>query len=197
MFLAHSGKIPVHVPGKEGIQLLAETRKRIDIKVPGENRLLGLGVGFLILVSAVYAGLKIYTNKLEGEMTSLDIQLTAIQHDKKAEDELFALSKQTGVVEQYLKNHIFWTQALGKISNDLQPQVQLKSLSASLVKGDIDFTAQAPSYSIVARQIATFLADGGVKDAALSNAKSNNGGGVEFSVNLLFDPAQYLKKQTK
>ncbi len=94
-----------------------------------------------------------------------------------------------------LANHIFWTKALGKLESAGQQQIQLKSLAASAAKKEVIASGRAPNYTAIARQIASFVADEAVKDVNLSDAKVSNIGGIEFSMQLLFDESKFLRKK--
>ncbi len=177
-----------------GIQLLPETRKKIEIKIPGENRWIYSGIAALGIVLAAYAGLTAYAGSLQTQVDEIDTSISTLKRDKRAETELLDLGKQTAIVSQFLTNHIFWTKALGKLSNDIAVGVQLRNFNASVPKQNLLFRAFAPTYTVIARQVAALAADDGLTDIGLSNAKSANTGGLEFTVDLTFDPAKYLKK---
>ena len=60
------------MPGSNGLQLLPETRRRIDINVPGENKLIYTGITVLVLILALVGGLYLYKNNLENKIASLE-----------------------------------------------------------------------------------------------------------------------------
>jgi len=180
---------------KGGIQLLPETRKRIDVSMPGENRLLHIGYGVIVAVALLFGAAKGMTHSLRGQVETQNASLAKLnqERDKVAEEQLISLGKQSVLINSFLSGHIFWSIALTKIEKALQQQVQFSTLNASLDKHEITFTAQAPSYTIIARQIASLVADDGIKDVQISNAKAVNNGRYEFVVKLIIDDAKYLK----
>ena len=56
------------MPNPGGIQLLPETRKKIEVKMPGENRLLTIGTILLVLVMVLFVGLKSLTHGYEQQV---------------------------------------------------------------------------------------------------------------------------------
>lgn len=182
-----------------GIQLLPETRKKIEVKIPGENRLITIGIVLLALAFAIYGGLAYYTSSLSAKTQDLDARIAALNQQriktKDADQALVSLGKQSGLISQLLANHLFWTKALVNIENALEPQVRLKTYSASAIKQTVSLGGFASSYSVVARQIAAFAADDALVDIDFKNAKADPLGGVQFNLDLKFDPAKFLKQQ--
>ncbi|MEK9157641.1 MAG: hypothetical protein AAB638_00450, partial [Patescibacteria group bacterium] len=117
---------------KGGLQLLPETRKRIDVNVPGENRTVYIGVALIVLVLAVYGGLWWYSQNLNTKIAEADNQLLALEkgRDKKAEQSLITLSKQIGITNQLIKSHTYWSAGFSRIESALQTNVQFRSFSA-------------------------------------------------------------------
>jgi len=179
-----------------GIQLLPETRKRIEVSVPGENKLLYIGIAIFAVVAVSYGVLRGVTATLAQEVKQKNTRIVQLNAERNVstEEKLLSLSKQSESVQVFLANHIFWTQALAKVEQALQQQVQIQSLNATADAKTITFVALAPSYSSIARQIASLVADEGVLDVDISGARASNAGGYEFSVTLKFDETKYLKK---
>lgn len=121
---------------KGGLQLLPENRKRIDVKIPGENRMTYVGIGLIVLVLLVTGGLWLYSNNLNKKITDADTQITNLETQrnglKDAEQKLVTLSKQIGITNQILQDHTYWSKGLSKIESALQANVQFKSFSAVL-----------------------------------------------------------------
>lgn len=179
-----------------GIQLLPETRKRIDVKVPGENRWLSIGIFSALIAAGAYLGIHFYNQSLQTQLDDLDAELVLVEksRDKKMEAELVSLGKQANLMSKLLTNHIFMTKALSQVERLMHGELQLKNFSASAPKEQVAFNATARSYSTIARQIASFTADDGIKDLVLGNIRSMNTGNFEFGMELKFDPSKFLKK---
>ncbi|MEK7582254.1 MAG: hypothetical protein AAB452_00105 [Patescibacteria group bacterium] len=180
---------------KGGIQLLPETRKKIEVKIPGENKMLYIGAGFLIAVLVLFGVAKAMTSKLEAQITEQNVSLRNFENnrDKEAEKKLLALSKQSASISSFLTNHIFWTIALGKIERALQQQVKVVSMNATVSTHTVTLNAVAPSYTVIARQMASLVADDGVTNVDISGAKSTNAGSYEFNITLQFDESKFLR----
>ena len=83
------------MPDQNGLQLLPETRRKIEVKVPGENRLINMGIAVLVLMLVLVGGLYFYKITLEDRKTGLDTQIVNLEkeRDKKVEANLLTLSK--------------------------------------------------------------------------------------------------------
>lgn len=182
------------MPDQDGLQLLPQSRRKIDISVPGENRFIFTGAIILFLAIILLAGLMYYKNTREQALTSLDGQITALesQRDKATEGKIVALNQQIGFVSQLLSNHVFWSKGLERFGGMLNPQVYLESLAVSTSEQKMTFQATAPNYSAIARQIAAFVASNSVVDVTLGEIKTLTAGKLEFSMILYFDRTKLL-----
>jgi len=179
-----------------GIQLLPETRKRIEVKVPGENRWLTIGVLSALVAAAAYLGIHFYNQSLQTRLDDLDAELVLVERgrDKKMEADLMSLGKQANLMTKLLASHIFMTKALSEVERMMHSELQLKNFSASAPKELISFNASARSYSTIARQVASFTADSNIKDVTLGNIRAMNTGTFEFGMELKIDPLKFLRK---
>ncbi len=184
------------MPDQNGLQLLPETRRRIDINVPGENRLIYMGATILIVILVLIGGLYFYKTNLKDQRVELDANISSLEkaRDKKVETNLLTLNKQLSLISTLLDSHVVWSKALGKIEGLLQPQVQFLSFSAAVSDNRFDFKALATNYTVVARQIAAFVSDDSIKDVALTNVHTLTSGKLEFSIKLEFDKTKFIKE---
>ena len=181
---------------QNGLQLLPETRRKIEINVPGENRLVYLGITVLILMLVTIGGLYFYRITLGDRKTELDAKIIRLEkdRDKKVETNLLILSKQISLISTLLDSHVVWSKALGKIEGLLQPQVQFLSFSAAISDNKFEFKALANNYTVVARQMAAFVSDDSIKDMELTNVHVLTSGKLEFSIKLEFDKTKFIKE---
>ncbi len=184
------------MPDQNGLQLLPETRRKIEVKVPGENRFLYMGTTVLVLMLVLTGGLYYYKSTLENQKTELDEQIVNLEknRDKNVEANLLTLSKQLSLISTLLDSHVVWSKALGKVENLLQPQVQFLSFSAAVLDNRFEFKALATNYTVVARQIAAFVSDDSIKDITLTNVHVLTTGKLEFSIKLEFDKTKFIKE---
>ncbi len=183
---------------KGGIQLLPETRKSIELKVPGENRMIYIGLGILLLVLVLFGAAKMVTGNLQAQVDEQAVRFQELEksRDKVAEQKILSLSKQSVSISTFLANHTFWTVALGKLEKALQQQVKILSLTADASAKKITLSASAPSYTVIARQMASLVADDGIIDVDISGAKSSSLGSYEFNIILQFNEAKFLRSVT-
>ncbi len=184
------------MPDQNGLQLLPETRRKIEVKIPGENRLIYAGTAILVLMLVLVGGLYFYKGILEDKKTGLDAEIVNLEkaRDKKVETNLLTLSKQLSLLSTLLDSHIVWSKALGKVEGLLQPQVQFLTFSAAVLDNRFEFKALATNYTVVARQIAALVSDDSIKDLALTNVHVLTTGKLEFSLKLEFDKTKFLKE---
>lgn len=180
-----------------GLQLLPENRKRIDIKIPGENKFIYIGVVLIVLMLTITGGLWLYSNKLANQITANDEQLATMekQRDKKAEQNLITLSKQVDITNQILKNHIYWSAGLSKIESALQNNIQFKSFSGILSEESFHVRALSDNYTTIAKQLAAFVADDSTKDVTLDGVSALTSGKLDFNAKIKFDKTKFLKNQ--
>lgn len=164
--------------------------------MPGQNRPLVLGMVFVLLIAGLYFGLMFYKNSVLSSISRIDEQLMALEksRDKKLEQKLLDLNQQLAVVGPLLSSHIFWSQALTKIQNLTQPQVQAQTLNADSVGKKITLKAVAANYTTIAKQIAAFYTDEAITDIVLNKAQNLTTGRIEFTMQLIFDPNKFLMK---
>ncbi len=184
------------MPDQNGLQLLPETRRKIEINVPGENKFIYTGITVLILMFILVGGLYFYKSTLEQRVADLDAKIVSIEgeRDKNSETNLLILDKQLSLISTLLDSHVVWSKALGKIEGLLQPQVQFLSFSAAVAEDKFEFKALATNYTVVARQIAAFVSDDSIKDISLTNVHVLTNGKLEFSIKLEFDKTKFLKE---
>jgi len=182
------------MPDIGGLQLLPETRKRIEIRVPGENRFLVLGFVFVLIVVGLYFGLVFYQNSISSSAVGLDNQLAAIEksRDKTQEVKLLDLSQQLSIVGPLLSGHFVWSDAFTKIQNLSLPQIQYQSINTNVSSKRFLFEALAPSYTSIAKQIAAFYSDDSITDITLNKISPLPTGKLRFSLQLFFDPNKFL-----
>lgn len=180
---------------KGGLQLLPENRKRIDIKIPGENRMIFIGIGLIVVILAVYGVLWFYGQNLSSKISQQDKTLQSQQdkRDNKTEQSLLTISRQLALTNQIIKDHIYWSLGFSRIETAIQDGIQFKSLSAKLGEKNLNIRALATNYTTIAKQISAFNSDASIKDVTLDNASTLTTGKIDFSSKVTFDPEKFLK----
>ena len=182
--------------GRNQFQLLPGTKKRLGIKVPGENKFLYIGSAILGAVLVASFAMDRYTGNLIKQVGDLNGQIIAIddKRNPEAEKNLKVIKNQIDTASKLLANHVYWTQGLDKISSLIQGQVQLTSVS-DLGSDKIGLGLIATSYSVVAKQISALIYDDSIEDIEVGKITLSSNGRIEFSVSLIFTKSKLTKKQ--
>lgn len=182
------------MPDIGGLQLLPETRRKIEIKVPGQNRSLIFAFILVSIIVALYFGLNFYKSSLFDKITAIDSKLTELEtsRDKKTEQNLLALNKQLSAVGGLISNHVFWSEAFGRIQALVLPQTQFQTLTADTPGRKIIVKGVSSSYTTMARQIAALYTLEAITDIILNKVANLPTGKVEFTMQISFDPKKLL-----
>ena len=178
-----------------GLQLLPETRKKIDVITPGENRNLIIGGIIFVIAAALVGVVYLYQNSLEDKLASLDADIAMLeqQRNKQAEQNILIFNKQLSMLSKLLNEHAYWTTAFSKIEGLTQVRVSFGNLTAILLENKINFEAVADNYTTIARQIAAFVSDESIKDVSLSRINTLTNGQLDFIMQITFDKSKFLK----
>lgn len=179
-----------------GLQLLPETRKKIDIRIPGQNRSVVLSVILLVLILGLFFGLITYKNSLVSSIADIDAQLADLERarDKKLESSLLDLHQQIAVVNPILSAHIFWSDAMIKIQSITLPQVQFQSINADVPSKKLAAKMLVSNYTTLAKQIAAFYTVESITDVILNKVQSQPTGKLDVTIQILFDTNKLLLK---
>ena len=179
-----------------GLQLLPETRKKIEIRIPGQNRLLTFGIILLLLVAGLYLWLLSYKGSLFSSISAIDEQLLAVEksRDKDLEKKILDLNKQLSVINPLLTSHSFWSFGLGQIQSVSLPQVQYQSINADFFSKKIVITVIARDLTTIARRIAALYTLPSVTDITLNKISSQSAGTIQFILQINFDTSKFLIK---
>ena len=181
--------------GRDGLQLLSGTKKRLGIKVPGENRFLYIGSAILGAVIVTSFWLNFSARNFKNELKSLDDQMVALdqKRNKQTEANVRLTQRQLALTSKFVERHLYFSQAILKLSSLIQEQVQIENLSLDL-GGNFNFGGFAANYTVVARQVAAFLADDSVIDLTLGKMESQSDGTIKFAMEIQFDEVKLLQK---
>ena|SRR3989338_11460078 len=178
----------------QDIQLLPETRTRLDLGTNGGKKFFISGAAILAVSVALVLLLSWYKGSLEQRISQIDSDLTALEskRDKKFENNLLVLDRQISLVASLLDKHVYWSTALDKVERLLQTQVQITRVELK-EHSIIEVDGVAANYSTVAKQIAAFLTDSAVDDVGLRGVRATNTGVVEFTMQIKIKPESLLK----
>lgn len=181
-----------------GVQLLPQARKRVAPARRGPGRMVYMGLAIAAIVLVANITLDAFGTSVEEKIAALDGQMRTQenQRDKDREDELEQVQKQSLQMTQLLSNHLYWSQAFGRIEELMQSGVTLQKIDADASDGKIEFIAISPNFATVARQLASFNVGDGFNDVTLNNAQTDADGGIEFGGEIIVDTSDLLKRLT-
>ncbi len=191
------------MPNQGGLQLLPETRKKISVSVPGENRPVYIGLVFLMISIIVVGGLYLYRSRLINQynQTKDRVEELSRQLNSKENQEFVAqiekTSQQLDLASGLLDSHVLWSKGLDRLEELLVPSVQLDNLSLNRDKKEVSFKAFAPSYTIIAKQVSSFVNSEYFTDLSIGEIKSGPDGRFEFGMIINFDDKFVLDDQNE
>ncbi len=179
---------------KNQFQLLPGTKKRLGIKVPGENRFLYVGSAILGAVLVTSFAINRYVDNLTQQIDDINGQISAInqKRDSKGEEILKVTKQQIEITSKLIKGHSYWTQGLYKIASLIQNEVQLQSFTVAINK--IDIKILATNYATIAKQIASFTYDDSIKDVDVQKITPDANGLLGLTISLVFNESKLIKK---
>jgi len=181
-----------------GISLLPESRRRIEISIPGENRAIYFGIGVVLMVFLLFAGVKIYTAYLNNKLSEIENEINLIegQRNKEFEREALVLNQQFALVGNLLNKHLIWSNVLARVQGRIPSQVQFQTLLGDASESKIEIKGWAVNYTTIAKQIAALLSDETVADISLDKVSTFPTGVLEYNIKILFDKDKFLLSKT-
>ena len=155
----------------------------------------------LVVVALGYFGAKYYGQRLIDQEQTLTSQLSdsTVRYEKlkREEDKWTGWRDNVEAIKLLLNRHIYWSNIFAKLEAITLPEVYYSNISAA-VDGSITMSAVADSYLTVARQYLAYqkypTEISKVSISGLSGA--SNGGQINFTVSLFFEPESYFKPTT-
>lgn len=178
-----------------GLQLLPGTKKRLGIKVPGENRFLYIGSAILGATLVLMFALDRYQTSLMNQVDKLNTEIQSLEdkRNKRDEADLRLAKDRLAVTADLIVNHAYMTQLFSWLEDILQSDIQITDFGYKS-DGKISIIGVASGYTVVARQIASFLADSKVLDIGVGELKSKSDGTVEFTLTLTLELDKIIKR---
>ncbi len=181
------------------ISLLPESRRKLEISIPGENRPLYMGAAVIFISLLLFVVLKLYTSSLNAQLMELEneINTTESQRDKQFEKEALLLNKQLALVGSLLQNHLIWSNVLISVQNLAPSQVQMKTVLGDVSENKLEVVGRAANFTTIAKQMAALLSNEAITDVSLDKASSFSTGGLEYSMRIVFDKNKFLLTKEK
>ena len=182
--------------GKDTFQLIPGTKKKLGIKVRGENRFLYIASAILGAVLVTSFAFNRYESNQMGQLNTVTDQIGDLenQRDLKNEKELKILQRQIENTESLINRHTYWTQGFSTIASLMQSGVKINSFNYDGL-GKISMDLVALNYNVLAKQIAAFVYEEQIKDVIVSVITPLPNGTVKFDLALVIN--EKLIKKTK
>lgn len=167
---------------KGGVQLLPESRKKLDVKVPGQNRLFIISVIIAVIVLGVIGASFYYLSVLDDELLTLDVQIQQIdqQRDKEVEQRLLEAQKQLTLAEQILSNRIFWSNGLDVVERLSKAEMQFEQISVDSSDLTIRFEGIVNNLIIVPQFVAAFERGESIQEFTFDGVDIENDGVIRI-----------------
>lgn len=184
------------MPDKGGLQLLPETRKKIEIKVPKRRRFFTISLIILFLIIGGLIGSFYYKGFLKEELMALDLQIENIDKNRNRDVEktLLTLEKQLSLISELLDNHVFWSAGFHRLEKLTKPEVVLKDINTDITGSGLQIKATAKDFITIAKLIASYNSDDSIKDINITDANLLPDGFITFNMRLTFDESKFLRK---
>ena len=125
--------------GNEELQLLPGTKKRLGIKIPGENRFLYIGSAILGATIVTVFWFNFNIKSLENEIKSIDEQLFVLEQkrDKKTERNIQTIRQQISLTSEFINQHVYITKAFSKLESLMQENIQITNISYDAISSKV------------------------------------------------------------
>lgn len=173
---------------KNQFQLIPGTKKKLGIKVPGENKFLYIGSAILGAVLVISFALSRYDTSLSNQLIAVNNQLRELEQmrDLKNEQDLKTLQYQIENTSSLIGKHIYWTQGFSTITNLMQSGVRITSFNYDGL-GKVSMDLLASNYTVLAKQIASFIYEENIKDVSISKITPFPDGSLKFDLVLIIN----------
>lgn len=166
------------------------TKEKVSI-TGGAWRLLS----FMIFVFSVffmsYLGLTLgYRTYLEAQINKKDQELNdlASQVSKEKQDEFLRLAFQLINLKDVLSKHVAARKILPFLEDTVNSVVFYRNLDLDVSTGRASFRAAAPSYEVLAEQLAAYQSQSQIARYQVTSARIGEGGKIDFNMVLYLKP---------
>ena len=182
---------------RDRLQLLPGTKKRLGIKVRGENRFLYIGSAILGATLVTMFAFGRYESSLQSRVEQLNTQIADFEktRNKNEEQNLRLVKERIETANRLLDGHFYWSKALDTVVGLLQSEVRFKSFAGDVTTGKISINVQALNYAVLAKQIASFLTEESISNFTLSKITPAASGILETGIEINFNKERLLQKK--
>lgn len=184
------------MPDSGGLQLIPQTKRKIEIHRPGQNKFLFISLGVLVIFSALALLSSWYKSSIESKIEEVNLKISEVENESRAlaeeKREIKILANQFNTIRSLIDQHIFWSRGLALLEANIRPDVEFVSMNANTTEDKISLNGRASNYSSVARQIAALFREPSIKNVAVSGISASSELGVEFDLLIEFDQKTFF-----
>ena len=158
------------------------------------------GIVSIILVTVVFMGLSIYSQRITEESLALEIEIQQLDSNINKYNELIGMAADWQVklatVNDLLRTHIYWTNFFEVLESITLPSVYYKGFTASIINTDINLSSYASSFTEVARQLVAYQNFPDIfKQINVTEASLDEGIGVSYSAQASLQPSIFYDEE--
>ncbi len=177
--------------------LIPKTYPREEVRAKqGVGILMFLGIILFILALLIWAGVFFYKNLLARQITDLNNSLKRLEADFEPPQiqELARISKALGVGRELLSSHRSPSRLFKFLEDNALETVRFSNFVLSAKDLKLVMMGEAKSYTILAQQASIFEKSPMVKKLSLSNLSLRENGNINFTVEIILDPAIFSSR---
>jgi len=148
---------------------------------------------FLVFVFS-YLGLTLgYKNYLEGQIANTTQAIDALAARVSADEQTEFLQFQYQLINlrDLIRGHVLASRLFPIFENNTNQRVQYSGLELDIPDSRLDLDGSAASYAVIAEQLLAYERMPGVLQYRLLNSELSEGGRIDFSVSLFFNPQTF------
>jgi len=144
----------------------------------------------LALALAVWGGLKLYHRGIINSIKDYQKKEANIfsAQERETANKIIELERRAGMVQNFLKSHVYTSQALNLVADLTLPKVKWDSYALDVKERKITLKGWAADYSTLAKQIFVFQETEYLSKVVVSGIALDRNGMVGFGLDFKFDP---------
>ncbi len=159
------------------------------------NILLSFCLILLIVFIISYFALGAYQKKLSKELFALEKALEKTAEEQRLEKEIFDYQKKIKDMGILLDHHKFASNLFDFLEKVTHPKVWFSSFSLNLESAVVNLSGQSDNFEILGQQILILKKQEIIKNIDVSKISIAREKGVEFQLQLIFDPKIFVPEK--
>jgi len=155
----------------------------------------------VVLGSLFYGGTVFYLKNLDKNMEVISQEILDLENKRDPDTEkiMIDLNERINILKDLLKNHFYWSQALGKIEESTIPEVYISDAGFNIEfeKVNINISGNTTTYTNLARQILSYQEEPLVEKVKVSGISLDEKAGIKFDLAIIFSKNLILEEAEK